>query len=67
MWAPNVNFASPGFLWGLLLIPLLVYWYIRRSHEQTADHDQLSTMERRIFQQRYLKWAAIAGTQRRGD
>ena len=37
MWAPNVNFASPGFLWGLLLIPLLVYWYIRRSHQQTAD------------------------------
>ncbi len=37
MWAPNVNFASPGFLWGLLLIPPLVYWYIRRYRRQTAD------------------------------
>ena len=37
MWGPNVSFASPGFLYGLLVIPLLVGWYIRRHKEDTSD------------------------------
>jgi Ca-activated chloride channel family protein len=30
MWGPNVSFASPWVLYGLLVIPVLVFWYIRR-------------------------------------
>jgi Ca-activated chloride channel family protein len=37
MWNPDITFASPMFLYGLLAIPLLVYWYIRRYREQAAD------------------------------
>ncbi len=37
MWGPNVTFASPGFLYALLLIPLLVTWYIRRHKDDTSD------------------------------
>jgi Ca-activated chloride channel family protein len=37
MWGPNVSFASPGFLYALVLIPLLVAWYIRRHKEDTSD------------------------------
>ena len=29
--APNVTFANPAFLWGLLLIPALIYWQVKRS------------------------------------
>ncbi len=37
MWDPNASFASPGYLWALLAIPLLVIWYIRRHKEDTSD------------------------------
>jgi Ca-activated chloride channel family protein len=33
----NVSFASPAFLWLLLLVPPLVYWYMRRHGAATAD------------------------------
>lgn len=37
MWPANITFASPVFLWGLLLVPALVYWYVRRGSGMTAD------------------------------
>jgi Ca-activated chloride channel family protein len=37
MWYPNTTFANPEFLWGLLLIPALVYWYIRRHRRLASD------------------------------
>jgi Ca-activated chloride channel family protein len=37
MWHPNTTFANPEFLWGLLLIPLLVYWYVRRQSRMSTD------------------------------
>ena len=37
MWGPNVSFASPVYLYALLVIPLLVAWYIRRHKEDTSD------------------------------
>jgi Ca-activated chloride channel homolog len=37
MWAPNVTFANPEFLYGLLVIPFLVVWYIRRHRAATSD------------------------------
>jgi Ca-activated chloride channel family protein len=37
MWGPNVSFASPGYLYALAIIPLLVVWYIRRHKEDTSD------------------------------
>ena len=37
MWNPNTVFASPWALWGLLLIPLLAYWYIRKQRAMTSD------------------------------
>lgn len=37
MWGHNVSFASPGFLWGLAAIPLLVFWYLRRHRHDTSD------------------------------
>lgn len=37
MWHPDTTFADPGFLWGLLVIPLLAYWYIRRHRRTTSD------------------------------
>lgn len=37
MWHPNTTFANPDVLWGLLLIPMLVVWYIRRQREATSD------------------------------
>lgn len=37
MWGPNASFASPGYLYALALIPLLVAWYIRRHKEDTSD------------------------------
>jgi Ca-activated chloride channel homolog len=36
MWNPNTVFASPWALWGLLLIPLLAYWYIRKRRAMTS-------------------------------
>ncbi|CAG0995494.1 hypothetical protein ANRL2_03534 [Anaerolineae bacterium] len=37
MWHPNTTFANPEFLWGLLIIPVLVYWYIRRHRRAFSD------------------------------
>jgi Ca-activated chloride channel family protein len=34
---PNVTFANPLFLWGLLLVPLLIYWYVRRHRAATTE------------------------------
>ncbi len=31
----NTTFANPEFLWGLLLLPLLAFWYVRR--QRTGD------------------------------
>ena len=33
----NVTFANPAFLWGLLLIPLAIVWYIFRHKKQEAS------------------------------
>ncbi len=33
----NITFASPGWFWLLLLIPLLTVWYILTRHKQTAS------------------------------
>jgi Ca-activated chloride channel family protein len=37
VWHPNTTFANPEFLWGLLVIPALVYWYIRRNSTLASD------------------------------
>ena len=37
MWNPNTTFANPEFLWGLLLLPLLAFWYVRRQRQATSD------------------------------
>jgi Ca-activated chloride channel family protein len=36
MWRPDVVFANPGILWGLLVIPVLVAWYLRRFRKVTT-------------------------------
>ena len=36
MWRPDMVFAQPGFLWGLLIIPLLIFWYVRRHRTVTT-------------------------------
>jgi Ca-activated chloride channel homolog len=37
MWNPNTVFATPWALWGLVLIPLLVYWYVRKQRVMSSD------------------------------
>lgn len=37
MWNPNISFANPVFLYGLLLIPVLVLWYIKRHRVSTSE------------------------------
>jgi len=37
MWAHNVSFGSPAFLYALIVVPLLVLWYIRRHKAVTTD------------------------------
>jgi len=37
MWGPNVTFAQPWTLFLLGVIPLLVFWYLRRSGAATTD------------------------------
>jgi Ca-activated chloride channel family protein len=44
MWNPNTVFASPWALWGLLLIPLLAFWYVRKHRTMTSDI-RFSTLE----------------------
>jgi Ca-activated chloride channel homolog len=47
MWGPNVSFAHPAFLYGLLVIPLLVFWYVKRHGTATSDirYSSLSPFE----------------------
>ncbi|MBK7259121.1 MAG: VWA domain-containing protein [Ignavibacteriae bacterium] len=44
MWHPNTTFANPEFLWGLIIIPLLVSWYIRR-HRRAFSDVRFSTLD----------------------
>lgn len=37
MWGPNIVFASPYVLLLLLLLPALIYWYLRRNKAVTTD------------------------------
>src|SRR5437763_256107 len=37
MFNPNTVFASSWAFWGLLLIPLLAYWYYRKFRRNTSD------------------------------
>jgi Ca-activated chloride channel family protein len=37
MWGPDVTFANPEFLYGLVLVPLLVLWHFRRNRAVTSD------------------------------
>ncbi|MBI3598058.1 MAG: VWA domain-containing protein [Nitrospirae bacterium] len=37
MWQSNVTFANSHYLYLLALIPLLVFWYIRRRRALTSD------------------------------
>jgi len=43
MWGPDTAFADPGFLYGLLALPLLVVWYLRR-HRRMASRLRYSTL-----------------------
>jgi len=36
MWGPDAVFASPGFLYGLLLLPAIAVWYIRRQRRMAS-------------------------------
>jgi Ca-activated chloride channel homolog len=54
MWRPDMTFASPVFLWGLLLLPVLLLWYLRRASRATTDI-RFSTL---------LPFAAVAPTLR---
>jgi Ca-activated chloride channel family protein len=37
MWRHDFTFANPGMLYLLLLIPVLVFWYVRRHRQATTD------------------------------
>ena len=37
MWNPNISFANPEFLYGLLVVPVLVLWYIKRHRADTSE------------------------------
>lgn len=37
MFDAAITFANPEFFWGLLLIPALAFWYVRRHTAQTAE------------------------------
>ncbi len=37
MFDPNITWANPEFLYGLAIIPLLVFWYIRRYRKNSSD------------------------------
>ncbi len=36
MWDASFNFAQPGWLWALLLIPLVAWWYYRKDKKWRA-------------------------------
>jgi len=37
MWGSRAEFANPGFLYALAVIPVLVVWYVRRYKGATTD------------------------------
>jgi Ca-activated chloride channel family protein len=37
MWGPNITFANPSVLLLLLLVPVLIFWYLRRNKAVTTD------------------------------
>jgi Ca-activated chloride channel family protein len=37
MWNPNLSFGNPEYLYGLLVIPLLVFWYVRKRNTAATD------------------------------
>jgi Ca-activated chloride channel family protein len=37
MWPANLTFANPSYLYLLGIIPLLVFWYLKRHHAATTD------------------------------
>ena len=37
MWNPNITFGNPEFLYGLAMIPLLAFWYLRRNRGATSE------------------------------
>ena len=37
MFDPNITWANPEFLYCLAVIPLLVFWYIRRYKKNSSD------------------------------
>lgn len=37
MFDPSVTFANPEFFWGLVVIPALTFWYIRRHGKNTTE------------------------------
>jgi Ca-activated chloride channel family protein len=44
MLGTNVSFANPVFLFGLVLLPIIVAWYIRRQRDITS-HMRYSTLQ----------------------
>ena len=41
---PDVSFANPVFLYGLLAVPLLAFWYLRR-HRRLAGALSYSSLK----------------------
>ncbi len=37
MFDPNIEFANKEFLYALAIIPLLIFWYLRRHRRSTSD------------------------------
>jgi Ca-activated chloride channel family protein len=37
VWDPNISFANSEFLYGLLVIPILVVWYLRWAKKGTSE------------------------------
>ncbi len=35
MWG-NITFANPEVLWLFILLPALIFWYVRKQHKQTS-------------------------------
>lgn len=37
MWVNSFKFANPEFLWGLLIIPILIIWYLKKDSKLKSD------------------------------
>lgn len=49
MWWSDIEFASPYFLWGLLIIPIAIVWYVFRHRKREtfvnfSDNEGFSTL-----------------------